>query len=267
MAIKDVMLLLTDAGDSNRLLPLATKIVRDAGASLTAVYITDLGEEELPTQLELTRTSVTDRLEEAKLAHSWREVSGSSPDILVRTARCFDLIIGSQPDLVGGTRRKRNIPEDIVVGAGRPVLLVPRSGEFHSTGSRALIAWDGSREAARALHDAVPLLMQTKETAIYRVNPRPEDETVDSDIIGHLKLMGITATRHTTRAGRPPNETAVMGPRGLDVGDVLLSASADFGADLLVMGAYHHSRAREAVLGGVTHHVFQHMTVPVLMSH
>jgi nucleotide-binding universal stress UspA family protein len=109
--------------------------------------------------------------------------------------------------------------------------------------------------------------MKAKEATVYRVNPRAEDEAIDADIVAHLKFMGIAAVRHTTRAGRPPSETAVIGPRNLDVGDVLLSASADIGADLLVMGAYHHSRARESVFGGVTHHVFQHMTVPVLMSH
>ncbi len=267
MAVKDVMVLLMDAGDPNRLLPLTTTIGLDAGARVTAVYVTDLDDSGLPTQLEQTRASVIERAKEAKLAFEWRELSGDSPEKITRTARCFDLIIASQPDYADGNRRKRNVPEDIVIAAGRPVLLVPRAGEFRSAGLRALIAWDGSRESARAVHDAVPLLMKAKEATVYRVNPRADDEAIDADIVAHLKFMGIAATRHTTRAGRPPSETAVIGPRNFDVGDVLLSASADIGADLLVMGAYHHSRARESVFGGVTHYVIQHMTVPVLMSH
>lgn len=267
MAIKTVMMLLTDAGDPNRLLPLTARIGLDAEASVTAVYVTDLGDDGLPTQLEQTRSSVIERMKDSKLTHGWREVSANTPEKITQLARTFDLVIGSQPDHGGRNRRKRNVPEDIVIGAGRPVLLVPRAGEFRIAGTRALIAWDGSRESTRAVHDAVPLLMKAKEAAIYRVNPRPEDEAIDADIVAYLKLRGIAATRHTTRAGRPPNETAVMGRRGLDVGDVLLSASTDFGADLLVMGAYHHSRARESVFGGVTHYVFEHMTVPVLMSH
>ena len=143
MAIKDVMVLLMDAGDPGRLLPLTAKIGLEAGARVTAVYVTDLDDGDLPTQLEHTRARVIERAKEAKLPFEWRELSGDSPEKITRTARCFDLIIASQPDFSDGNRRKRHVPEDIVIAAGRPVLLVPRAGEFRSVGLRALIAWMG----------------------------------------------------------------------------------------------------------------------------
>jgi len=145
----------------------------------------------------------------------------------------------------------------LALGVGRPVLIVPRYGTFETVGERVLVAWNGSREATRAVHDALPLLKLASSVTVLSIDPEHDtgDRIPGADIALHLARHGVAAEGMSTV--------------GLDisVGDLLLSRAADLGADLIVMGAYGHSRVRELVLGGATRHILQHMTVPVLMSH
>ncbi len=134
-------------------------------------------------------------------------------------------------------------------------------------GERVLVAWNATREATRAVHDALPFLVKAKEVVVYRINPPQTGHASGADIAAHLARHGVKVEAHDTVSKLPASETAVIGPRSMGVGDLLLSAAADFSSDLLVMGAYGHSRVRELVLGGATRYVLQHMTVPVLMSH
>ena len=122
-----------------------------------------------------------------------------------------------------------------------------------------LIAWDGTREAARALNDALPLLAGARTVMVMTVLAHQgEFERA------HPGLQ--RAVRHLERHGIPARAEQAM--RGdLAVSDVLLSRAADLGADMIVAGAYHHSQLREALLGGVSRELLQHMTVPLLMSH
>jgi nucleotide-binding universal stress UspA family protein len=137
------------------------------------------------------------------------------------------------------------------------VLVVPRYGTFDTVGERVLVAWNGSREATRAVHDALPILKLATKVTVLSIDPERDtgDRIPSADIALHLARHGVAAEGTSTV--------------GLDisVGDLLLSRAADLGADLIVMGAYGHSRMRELVLGGATRHILQHMTVPVLMSH
>jgi nucleotide-binding universal stress UspA family protein len=150
-------------------------------------------------------------------------------------------------------------PEDIAVACGRPVLIVPYAGEFSRVGEHVLIAWDGTREAIRALNDALPLLAAAKTVTVMTVLAQEgEGERVRGALrraVRHLERHGIAA--------RPEESTR----GGLAVSDVLLSRAADLGADMIVAGAYHHSQLREALLGGVSRELLRHMTVPLLMSH
>jgi len=119
-----------------------------------------------------------------------------------------------------------------------------------------LVAWDGSREAARAIADAMPLLERAVHVTVLAVNPGPDlgDEPC-ADITLHL-------ARHNV-----PAEAAHMVSEDLDTADALLSRAADLSVDLIVMGAYGRRRLRDLVMGSVTGHLLRHMTVPVLMSH
>jgi nucleotide-binding universal stress UspA family protein len=129
------------------------------------------------------------------------------------------------------------------------------------------VAWDGTREASRAVHDALPFLAGVKNVFVYRVNPPDDPHIAGADIAAHPAQHGIEAEAHHTVSKVPVAETAVFGSRSLNTGDLLLSAASDFSVDMIVMGAYAHSRIRELVLGGTTRNILQHMTVPVLMSH
>jgi nucleotide-binding universal stress UspA family protein len=188
----------------------------------------------------------------------WRTDMGDIIGITKLHARYADVtIVGQGIDLKDAPHEVASLPAELALGVGRPVLVVPRYGTFATVGERVLIAWNGSREATRAVHDALPLLKVAKTVTVLSIDP--EDDTGDripsADIALHLARHGVAA-----------EGTSTLGSE-ISVGDLLLSSAADLGADLIVMGAYGHSRVRELVLGGATRHILQHMTAPVLMSH
>ena len=169
-------------------------------------------------------------------------------------ARYADLVIVGQ-----GKSSEGGIAENVVLNAGRPVLVVPSACGRQSLGERVMVAWNARREATRALTDALPMLRRANQVDIVTVNAdRMADGHGDSpgtDIALYLARHGVKANVIATSAG------------GADVGEWLLSRAADLGSDMIVMGAYGHSRLRELVLGGATRTVLDSMTVPVLMSH
>ena len=150
--------------------------------------------------------------------------------------------------------------ETLLLESGRPVLVVPYAGSFTAPPQRALVAWSGGRESARALHDAMPMLAGTNVHVLQITSAQPKhwaEETTVGQVARALNARDVRATVEETDC--PDSDTAV--------GDLLLSRAADLNADLIVMGAYGHSRLRELVLGGVTRTLLKTMTVPVLMSH
>ncbi len=188
----------------------------------------------------------------------WRVDTGDIIGITKLHARYADLtIVGQGIDLKDAPHDLRFLPQELALGVGRPVLVVPRYGTFDTVGERVLVAWNGSREATRAVHDALPILKLATNVTVLSIDPERDtgERMPSADIALHLARHGVAAEGMSTL--------------GLDisVGDLLLSRAADLGADLIVMGAYGHSRLREIVLGGATRTILQHMTVPVLMSH
>ena len=193
------------------------------------------------------------------LSAEWRVTEGLEADPAVH-ARYVDLMILGQLDPDGGdTELIRPRPELVALASGRPILAVPYAGQFETVGRRVLIGWNATREATRAVNDAMPLLagadVVTVLTIDAREGPDAHGELPGADISLHLARHGVKATiERTVSAGVP-------------AGEVLLSRAADLGADLLVIGAYGHSRMRDLLLGGATRSILQSMTVPVLMSH
>lgn len=202
----------------------------------------------------------------AGLTLEWRTVIGSGIEPVESAARCCDLTIVGQKDPEGGVEGVNELAEQLVLTAGTPILVIPYAGDFEVVGRRILVAWDGTREAARAIHDALPLLVRAEEVSVGMVNPPGDSAQAGADITAYLVEHGVSARAHVTVSRLPEDETAVLGPRSVGIGDLLLSAAFDFSADMLVMGAYGHSRLRELVLGGTTRYVLHHMTLPVLMS-
>jgi nucleotide-binding universal stress UspA family protein len=187
----------------------------------------------------------------------WRTASGYPAGMHGRYA---DLIVIGQLDAYdsqAGLLRAR--PEEVTMLAGRPVLVVPFTGHFERIGARVLVGWDASREAARAVRDAMPLLARAEAVTVLTIDaeqsPFGHGEIPGGDIALYLARHGVKAEVERTVSA------------GIGIGNTLLSRAADYGADLLVMGAYGHSRVRELLLGGATRTVLTSMTLPVLMSH
>jgi len=194
------------------------------------------------------------------LSAEWRVVAEGPQSDPALHARYVDLTILGQldPDR-GDADVLRPRPEHVTLASGRPILVVPYAGHFETVGHHVLIGWNATREATRAVNDAMPLLaaadVVTVLTIDAREGPDAHGEIPGADISLHLARHGVKAeVERTVSAGIP-------------AGDVLLSRAADLGADLLVIGAYGHSRVRELLLGGATRSILQSMTVPVLMSH
>ena len=177
-------------------------------------------------------------------------------DQFARMARRFDLaIVGQpQPDI---SSIEQIIGENTLFESGRPVIIVPYIQKAPFKNDNVMICWDGSRPAARAVADALPIIGKGGRVEIVIVaNERgKQDEIEGADIGQHLARHGLKVDVHRISGGN------------IDVGDALLSHAADSGADFMVMGGFGHSRLREFILGGVTRSIFEAMTVPVLLSH
>jgi nucleotide-binding universal stress UspA family protein len=177
-------------------------------------------------------------------------------DQFARMARRFDLaIVGqAQPEM---STMEQIIGETTLFESGRPMIMVPYIQRAPFKTDNVIICWDGSRTAARAVADAIPILGKSSRVEIVSVTSErgKEDEIEGADIGQHLARHGLKVDVHRISRGN------------IDVADALLSHAADSAADLLVMGGYGHSRLREFVLGGVTRSIFQSMTLPVLLSH
>ncbi|MEO8407494.1 MAG: universal stress protein [Oxalobacteraceae bacterium] len=171
-----------------------------------------------------------------------------------------------------------DFPEHVLLNCGRPVLVIPYAGHFQTVGKRVLIAWDGSKEATRAVTNAIPLLKRAEIAHIVIFNNDPKTDIHGAqrraDIALYLARHGVKveislqASGTSQRMQTVDNKTGEAQQfSGMDIGNCLLSLASDMNVDLLVMGGYGHSRFRETMLGGVTRTMMQSMTVPVLMSH
>ncbi len=193
------------------------------------------------------------------LRSEWRLVSGFASDTVAVHARYSDLAIVGQPTEDAGGAITAVLPEEVALHAGRPVLVVPYAWKPTQVATRVLIGWDASREATRAVNDAMPLLTRANAVKVLVVNGRPSDS-------GHGEVPGADIALHLARHGVKVEAQRTLAV-DIGVGETLLSAAADEGADLLVMGCYGHSRLREAVFGGATNTLLRSMTVPVLLAH
>jgi nucleotide-binding universal stress UspA family protein len=279
MALKDILVHLDGSPASASRLDIAVDLAQRHGAHLVGLFVAEIA---LPAGIigdpgggaamvlieqmrqvgladgAAAETAFRERTRREGLSAEWRMLEGMGTEIVPLHARYADLVILGQrdpegPDVTGA------ILEAALFGAGRPVLVVPYVGGFVRAGRRVLVAWNASKEAARAVADAMPILAAAENATVLAVNPRRgiggHGEEPAADIALHLARHGVTAVA----------EQVVAPAVGDD--EALLNAAAEHGADLLVMGAYGHSRLREMVMGGVTRTILRSMTLPVLLSH
>ena len=279
MSYKTVMVHMDTGERASMRLSLALKLARKFGAHLDGLFGTF---EPSPREfyvmagtsdyydthhkLRLEQRAAIERLFRAELARAqvdgaWIAAGGDPVAAVMQHGRTVDLVILGQTDQDDPEAYiAEHFPETVVLGAGSPVLIMPYTGNFETVGERVLVAWNGSREATRAVHDAMPFITRAARVTIVAASTSftpAESQAACADLAAMLARHGAT-TVDITRFDRLAAEST---------GDALLSYAADGDYDLLVMGAYGHARLQELVVGGATRSILSTMTLPVLMSH
>ena len=276
MSYRTLLVHVDDRASAQDRLDCAVALARREAAELVGLYVvpgTDLAPS---TAAMLGSETVARRLERfSELQHAaeqrfrdavaaggiegqWRAPAGPAIDAAIAHARTTDLVIVGQRD-PSEPGFGDALVSALLLSSGRPVLVVPSTGAPASVGSRVLVAWNGGREAARAVADALPLLARAERICVVGVDEAREASV--GERLSDTRLRQWLA-RHdiAVEVEREP-------VRGVGVGEWLLSRAADLGSDLIVMGGYAHARMRELVLGGVTRTMLGAMTIPVLMAH
>lgn len=280
MPYKDLLVHLDDSRGCARRIDAAVRLAAQHGAHLTGIYpIVEIPllhyiRKQIPpdvrTSMAAEAQTLADRAleafrqaaqaggvaHEAKVAHALDATLTSALSI---HARCVDLLVLGQVDPDERPYVAHHRPEEIVLSCGRPVLILPHDGARGTLGERILLGWDGSREAALVVSQAMPFLRRASSVHVVSVDPESassgEGEASGADIGVHLARHEVKLEVRSIETDRMP------------VGDALLAFAADHGCDLLVMGASARSRLRELVLGGATRTILRRMTLPVLMAH
>jgi len=269
MSLKNLMVHL-DQGERCQLrLELAVALARKHQARLVGVFGQRAQAQQIgivaswPSPEYVAATSQTKaRFEQAsaglKQAH-WHDINRGSDHELLRQitdmARYFDMVIMGQHDDAKDDLVPPDLPEEVIVNAGRPVLMVPYAGSFNADFQRPLIAWNKSREAAHALNDALPLIENCAEATVVSLDTQHEHaESCCSELTSHFACHGIKV------------KTDVLVVDDIGIMDMLLNRVTDRDADLLVMGAHGQIGFPFVSRGAGTRHILRHMTVPVLLS-
>jgi nucleotide-binding universal stress UspA family protein len=211
---------------------------------------------------EQAKRAFENRTRYEDVACEWRQVESggySVADVINAQAASADLIIAGQSEPDGGWDSRSDDLTRVIMGCGRPVLIVPPELASESIGKNVCVAWNGAREVVRAVFDALPILQKATDVKVLTLD---QTEPMGRAAFTPGDAITLSLVRHDSNA-----EAIHCPSSGSRVGEDLLSYAAEFGSDLLVMGCYGHARFREFVFGGVTRHVLQHSIMPVLMSH
>lgn len=275
MDLKQILLILHARAPADTALALAARLAKRWGAMVEGVCMFDEPETSIADDYAIGSAAIGEVLEHRQAnvrqitaAHAgafqaaitaqgrsdgWRVAE--APDCsqaLVQRARLADLVVVAQASDIGDLRR---LTETLAFSSGAPVLLAPPGRDRPL--DVVVVAWNGSRESRRALDESLPFLLGAKQVHVVVV----EDgscQVTDSDgsaLLRRLARHGVDATLSRRASGQG------------HAGRALLAACADVEADLLVLGAYSHSRAAESILGGVTRTVLEHAATPTLMAH
>ena len=283
-----ILVHLSDSVRAESLLAFAARLAAEHEAELQAVHAVDafslgayLSPEAAMTAAEANQQLVRERAARARerVSHVVQALGrpidlqvpgGDALRAMTERSRVADLVVVAQPVARDEAGPTAGFASQLLVGAGCPVLFVPEAALTGQCGTRVLIAWADTRESARALRDALPILRRAEAVEVLRFGAGQDGggETLDA-VAGYLASHEVHA-RCSVRAVREiPFAERMLVPNVVDasIAELLLSHAADTNADLVVMGGYGHSRAYELVLGGVTRSMLASMTVPVLMSH
>ena len=270
MGMKHLMVHLDEGERSRARLALAVKLAQRDQARLVGVFgqraeahhvgvVATWPSEEYTAAATATRA----RFEQATAGMAdveWLDINrGGDAELLRRitdVARFSDMMILGQHNEQEKSLVPPDLPEEVVVSSGRPILVVPYVGDFAEVGRRPLIAWNNSREAAHALNDALPLIAGCEEAILLSLDTRyDEAKSSCANAASHLACYDIAS------------RSEVLMVEDVGVMDMLLNRVTDLGADMLVMGAHGQMGFPFVSRGAGTRHILRQMTVPVLMSY
>ena len=270
MPLKNLLVHLDGGARSAVRLAVAADLARQHGARLTGLFARCAGPQTVGIVAHWPSPAYAAAAGESRAAFAaaadglpgaeWRDANrGSAQEVtqaLIEAAHHVDLVVMGQDAGDGDGAAPAGLAEQVLLHAGRPGLVLPYAGTVASVGRRPLIAWNHSRESARALNDALPLIAGCARATILSVTPHPDAERAAArDCRRHLEAHGIAA------------DVDVLVAEGVGVMDMILNRAADMDADLLVMGAHGHIGFPFLHRGGGSRHILAHMTLPVLMSH
>ena len=280
MTIKNILLHMDATDRCQERLNVAGELALAHDANLTGLYVTaepvypmyaeasyipeDLlenFEKEDRENCEISEKKFREFTDAQGIKNEWHTEQGPLSSVVSKHARYADLTILGK----GSIDDPKHLPdpflaEDVVMQSGRPVLIIPNAGHFDGFGKRILVCWNGSREAVRAINDAMPLLQAADKVTVLVVNPeKPSSgdhgDIPSTDIAHFLARHGIRVEAASTKTDQS------------DVGEIILARAFDVDADMIVAGAYGHSRTREWILGGVTKTLIHETAVPAFVSH
>ncbi len=269
MALSNILIHLDSSPRTEVRLALALRLAERNGARLTGLFAETSSAHRVgvvatwPSEDHIAAVAAARAAFEAATAGLGARASfidvnrGGEQEVLARAtdiARAFDLVILGQSE--AGTRVPADLPEQLIMECGRPVLMVPYAGTYEDVGLRPLFAWNRSRGAARALSDALPLVASGADALVVEAGRQgdPVDDLADL-VIGQLAAHGVSARFQTIVV----EEVKLM--------DMMLNQSADHSADLLAIGAFDSSGFLFSSRGSGTRYILRHMTLPVLFSH
>jgi len=280
MAFKTIFVGLNETERNDTLLAQAAILARAFDAHIAGVYVIpavqvypstafeampvifEAHREYFKTRREAVKTKFLDCLRREGVRGDIAVVDSASPlisDATIEHGRVSDLLLLSQVDSTGNQGVELDFVDRVVIDVGRPVMVLPLQAKPVESFGTIIVAWNGRREAARAVFDSLPLLRLAREVRVVWVDPQRDDHG-PSAIAG--SELAEALARHGINAIAEP-----ISSNGQEAGIALLTKVFDSGADLLVMGAYGHSRARQFILGGATREALKNMAVPVLFSH
>ncbi len=280
MAYRTILVHMNDARRVVSALSHAVQIARVFDARLVGLHVYPAGEgraraaadagaavaESPKEEAERLGAIFRDLTEKERFVAEWRALPFEDTDparIVVARARAADLVIANQADPDWERSRLLDFPGRLAIESGRPLIVVPKAHRASALPKSVVIAWNQSREAARAAFDALPLLKGAQKVELLTIHEATERTLLQpgGDVLPVSALADALA-RHAVK----PTITSLKAT-GDSVGEQICARLIAQDADLLVMGAYGHTRLRELVFGGVSRHVLAHAPVPVLLSH
>lgn len=270
MSIKDILVYVDNDDNCDKRLDVSTSLCNVYDAHLSGVYVKqrisipayagvympvevyETNDKETAKLAEEAKTRFNDKTGTAGINNDFRDFDGDVSYQLSLASRYADLMVVPQrlPDKFD-LNPYYQLP-DILLGAACPVLLLPETVTVSLPPQRVMLAWDGGRESAKAFKAALPMLKEVKKIDVLAVSPEEGTETA---IAQHINRHGFEVEVHEMEGGH------------FDVGEILLEQAKSLDSQMIVMGAYGHSRIRELMLGGTTRHVLDHTSLPVLFAH